>query len=619
MIPLHKIASSQFLLLHAEQPADEVRQLLTQLRSNHVVIRRREGSPRYFLCEIRELRELLGRAAGDQLLLDLLGAIKDKAVDVVDADSDAETSPDRCVVIEAGHIIGFYDASVPPAMMTRRGNGSAWEESAPPVARAVQADFPGNVPQGRTVSLLVSLAFQGGTRPSIPVAAPAGTEVDIVVQPQRGFDLVGPGDGRLVITNEEETLPLQFKLRASEIGPGRVRILAFQNGQPLGAVTLTPTVLAADAVSGGGRVGETQVLAPLVAAQPDLSLVILEQADQGKTALTMLLTAADSSLELSLKRFGPIVLQVDPLGYFREFFKDIEQLPLKTAEDREAASVRLGQKGGGLFQTLLPSDLQALLWSLRDRIGTVQVLSDEPWIPWELLRLQGRENGRVIEGPFLCEAFAMTRWFPGIGRRPRLGLKHLALVVPGDSGLAHAQEERSYLLKLQGEHHMVTEVKPTTYMQVMKALKAGVYDGWHFTGHGRFDASDPEGSPLLLEGRKLSLTPEDICGEAANCGLARPLVFLNACQTGQEAMSLTGIGGWAKSFISAGASAFLGTLWSVFDDSAHRFATAFYDALLGGEPVGKAVKTARAAIRPRNDLTWLAYTAFADPLATLSG
>jgi hypothetical protein len=68
---------------------------------------------------------------------------------------------------------------------------------------------------------------------------------------------------------------------------------------------------------------------------------------------------------------------------------------------------------------------------------------------------------------------------------------------------------------------------------------------------------------------------------------------------------------WAKTFIDAGASAFLGTLWSVDDGAALRFASAFYLNLLGGRIVADAVWEARATA----GITGLAYTVFADPFA----
>jgi hypothetical protein len=38
---------------------------------------------------------------------------------------------------------------------------------------------------------------------------------------------------------------------------------------------------------------------------------------------------------------------------------------------------------------------------------------------------------------------------------------------------------------------------------------------------------------------------------------------------------------------------------------------------VAGDPVGKAAHEARLGIRATGDPTWLAYTVFADPLATI--
>ena len=118
------------------------------------------------------------------------------------------------------------------------------------------------------------------------------------------------------------------------------------------------------------------------------------------------------------------------------------------------------------------------------------------------------------------------------------------------------------------------------------------------------------------------LTPEDLGGVVANLGLRRPLderplVFLNACQIGRSALSLTDIGGWAAQFLRAGVAAFIGAYWSVYDQAAHDFARAFYGRLLAGLSIGQAAQEARAVIRPLGDPTWLAYTVFAHPLATV--
>jgi CHAT domain-containing protein len=82
-------------------------------------------------------------------------------------------------------------------------------------------------------------------------------------------------------------------------------------------------------------------------------------------------------------------------------------------------------------------------------------------------------------------------------------------------------------------------------------------------------------------------------------------------------MSLTGIGGWARRFVQAGAGAFIGAYWSVYDEAAFDFAKEVYSRLIDGMPVGTAVREARAAVRAGGDPTWLAYTVCADPMASV--
>jgi len=615
MIYLHQLANPDFVLFDATQTVAQAVAVVQRLKPTRIVVRRRDsGSIYHYLYVAQAFCDRLAQADGERSLADALALREGDATPTLDAWQDAESAPSRCVITEGDRVLGFYDAALPPAWDIKRG-GATESTSTVPVSRALQAEFPERVPLGQTASLLVWLVQQAGRQLALPLAVPVGTRLDIVVQAQSGFVLEGSGDGSLLVTDEAETLPIQFRLCASEIGPGRLRVLCFQNGQPLGAMTLTSLVVTADQEAAGQRNSGSHPLAPFTLAQPDLTLLIFEGVDQGQPAITLRLSALDPALGLNLKPFGPIRLRMDPLRYFRDFFSDIEGLPLRTAEEQAIATRKLALKGSRLFQDLISDDLRVLLWSLRDRITTVQVLSDEPWIPWELLKLQGKENGRIVEGPFLCEAFALTRWFPGIGRRLELRLQRMAVVIPTDSGLSCAPQERDYLRSLATGQRQVTEI-PATYLDVLDALSRGEHDSWHFSGHGQFAAPDPNRSAILLE-RGQRLRAEEICGQVSNCGLTSPLIFLNACQTGREALSLTGMGGWAKSFVEAGAAGFVGSLWSVYDEAACQFATAFYNHLLARETIGQATREARSAIRPLNDPTWLAYTVFADPLTVV--
>jgi hypothetical protein len=383
-------------------------------------------------------------------------------------------------------------------------------------------------------------------------------------------------------------------------------------------ITLAPVVVESSGPVSSSPQTRDGALAPATVKVPDLSLLILESKDQGDTLLSLRLTSADPSLGYNLRPFGPVRLRTDPYTYFQTFFKDIESLPSLSAADKAKVELKLAAKGAGLFEDLVPEDLRGILWKLRARITSVQVQSEEPWIPWELCKLVGKsgDSDEIEEGPFFCEAFQMTRWIPGLAMIPRLGLKKLALVVPDDSGLAFAAQERSYMLSLKGPGRDIAPI-PATFLDVQAALASGTYDGWHFSGHGAFRNEPlPDRSAMILQGGD-QLTPGDLSGRVANLGKPHPLVFLNACQIGQSGMSLTGIGGWASRFLKAGAGGFLGAYWSVYDQPALNFAKAFYDSLFAGDPIGKAARQARLTAKASGDPTWLAYTVFADPLATV--
>ena len=80
----------------------------------------------------------------------------------------------------------------------------------------------------------------------------------------------------------------------------------------------------------------------------------------------------------------------------------------------EDVSATLARVGCNLFEQLLPKALQDMCWTFRQRgIRRVLILSDEPHIPWELIKPYRTDpvTGELIaEDIFWGEAFALTRW-----------------------------------------------------------------------------------------------------------------------------------------------------------------------------------------------------------------
>ena len=61
--------------------------------------------------------------------------------------------------------------------------------------------------------------------------------------------------------------------------------------------------------------------------------------------------------------------------------------------------------------------------------------------------------------------------------------------------------------------------------------------------------------------------------------------MLNACQVGRAGELLTTVGGFAKAFLDAGASAFVSCLWSVQEQPSRVFVEKLYEELFAGTPI----------------------------------
>ena len=616
ILELEQVAETTFVLLQAEWPVSKGHELVEALKPTHVIVHRIDPQEYYYLYSSQEALDRMNHVADALPIYEAFNLHETDATPLVEAHVNAKNAPNRCIVQKDGQLIGFFDVTVPP-VFTRGTRNPGKAEPTEVADRSVNAKFPEEVELDEVTSLLVSLTASEADSGGISVETlPLGTTVDIVVEAQRGFALEGREEGSLKITDAQETLPIGFKLRSIALGPGRIRVLVMHDGGTLGAITLTPTVVERSVnTHTTSRSIYERPLAPISIRHPDLSLLIEEVWVNGRRAFTLRITSSNPDHNLNLAKYGPIPFQIDPGPYFQELYKDIESYAVANPTDKESATLKLATKGDYLFRTLLPEEAQHKLWELKNQLTSVLIQSEEPWVPWELCKLSGKVNGRVEGGPFLCEAFACTRWMPGLGLKPALKLQNMAVVVPSDSGLPFASIERDYLLSLAQGNRQVKHI-PAHFLDVYRALASGQYDCWHFTGHGGYRASDPNRSAIYLENRE-TFAPEQLVGVVTNLGEARPLVFLNACQIGQSGMSLTDIGGWAKRFLDAGAGAFIGAYWSVYDQPACKFSQEVYSRLLAGLPMGRAVQEARLAIREKGNPTWLAYTVFADPFASV--
>ena len=287
--------------------------------------------------------------------------------------------------------------------------------------------------------------------------------------------------------------------------------------------------------------------------------------------------------------------------------------------------------GAALYKHLLPNELQRVLWQHHRTIKTIQVLSEEPFIPWEVVHLQ--EPGKPLppEGNVFLGEMGVVRWLHNVGWAPaKLACRRgkALYVIPDypdpNLKLAGAQQEAAVLSKIL----QAKSFKPEESEEVYRLInKPDAFDVLHFACHGEATTQAIWNAGLMMKGHMdngqyvddiLEVTAVESYANLRAPNDNRPLVFVNACQTGRAGYNLTGTGGFARAFLNGGAGAFVGALWSVGDTPALTFAEQFYKALReDNKDFSQATVIARDAAKKAQDATWLSYTVYAHPYGTL--
>ncbi|MCD5312342.1 CHAT domain-containing protein [Kineosporia babensis] len=279
-----------------------------------------------------------------------------------------------------------------------------------------------------------------------------------------------------------------------------------------------------------------------------------------------------------------------------------------------------------------------------EKPATVLVLSDEPYVPWELaarpegwLPDEAGEFGSENEPVFLGAHVAISRWLlsdePPPSPRPpsTLTVRSTAVVTAryegllGAQPLPHAEVEAARLIEALEPD--VVAVRPlfTDVLDLIGGRPA--VDLMHFALHGRFDPQGVQGGLLLPPENTAARTP-DVLHENHIRGRrleSSSFVYLNACQVGAgDGRVLGDYGGMASAFLEAGAGGVVAPLWNISDSTAADLAEEFYERCLQGPeqlPVAEFLRQIRArytegAVRleaPGIDATLVSFQLFGHP------
>jgi CHAT domain-containing protein len=180
-----------------------------------------------------------------------------------------------------------------------------------------------------------------------------------------------------------------------------------------------------------------------------------------------------------------------------------------------------------------------------------------------------------------------------------------APLPPGLGGLSilqHAAEEAKAILDLAPRRSVLSALGFAASRDLFLSGVLSRYRGIHVATHGYFDEEHPERSALVLSlfdaagrPRKGLVRPQEI----ERLRLAADLVVLSACRSGLgRQVAGEGMVGLARSFLAAGASRTVVSLWNVDDHATSVLMKRFYYALLhDGRAPAAALREAQLSMR----------------------
>lgn len=474
-----------------------------------------------------------------------------------------------------------------------------------PPARFLTGILPERAPADARLSLLVMVTLLRGADPSSALkdfaVLPDGAMLTVTVSAP-GLIPLGDLEQELYVPFATDSEPIRFGFVAGPAGLHTAVIRAFATGTFLGELALQISV-EPGAVLEEGR-SRVAALSGLAAEPGEVTLQV-SRTDEDRYSF-QLIGEAWNPVEITKRLAG------DPTQIVGALTDELRSMSANESRFSNPALVRnrIKNLGAQLWADVVPEAIRRQFWAQGDRIKLFTIASDMDTVPWELLYPVDGDN----DNGFLVEQFPVVRRVYGQSRARVLRLDDGAAYVVPPGSPANAMAEVSgvsgifpWAVRNRGVHASLTGVTE---------LLDSVPSVLHFACHNTFNEN---GSVIMLDGGPLRPSDLAIAVQRRRFAGISPLVFLNACRTAGDIPGFMQMMGWARQFMGAGAGAFVGSLWAVRSSSARTFAEEFYRAMVNeAMPLGAASLHARRAISADpGDPTWLAYTIYGNPSASI--
>jgi len=470
--------------------------------------------------------------------------------------------------------------------------------------------MPAVIRLGVQIALEVQISLLPNT------SRPPGTEEVKLSIFSPGFRLLSGHVRHVSLSLTKEQTRERFDMEAQEEGRHKIRVSVFVGGTWEGSTTVESQV---DANA------ETEQ------AKPVDSNIQIGTPEEGEVTLEVFYDGAQRAYgyELSSATFREDRVLSKPLLRSPEEIIDVfvKRLSFHARNQDSSSSQAIAAQwlrglGISLWHQFIPEELAQQFWEYRSDIKRSTILSDVTghMIPWEamypipktgveLLKETGDQAGYLID-----QVTVVRKSYDSSPRSTEpFHFSETCFVVPEEDDPPTAKQEVKALKTILGGKK--SEVGNVS--DLLGVLEKAKFNLLHFACHNLLGGNDYPGPYILLGEDRFE--PDFLGTFTGKYKQSPPFVFMNVCRSDGGSPGYTSIINWADSFLRTGAGAFIGTLWEVRDETATLFAEHFYQALVSGASLGEAMKLARDAIRDKlDDPTWLAYTLYGDPKATLS-
>jgi hypothetical protein len=319
-----------------------------------------------------------------------------------------------------------------------------------------------------------------------------------------------------------------------------------------------------------------------------------EQADLS-VFITRVRGQAEGSLYWAFKTPHPIRVPDGPL--YRNIGSDarsfaralVNKFKLnERAVGRNAFFLGLSKQVGAVVPLEFWDLLRGIGGATGERAPRVLLVTEDPYVPWELAYMPGRLL-YADRGEFLGAQAVVGRWL--INANQLDGGGSVAPVLREDIPKAHNVTRSLFIFgDYQGNGRPLPQAEPeatslartlrgikfkATLAEVMRELQTSRADLIHFAVHGKYDPNGYEDGLVMSDGSMLD--PWRIAGLKLPKGV---FVFLNACEVGSGEEILGLPSGTVHAFFEAGASAVVAPLWSIGDKVSSTIAQQFYDEVI---------------------------------------